>query len=125
MVSVAGYTMKGNPMPGVTVKTKDDRQITFTDKDGIFFIKGVDGRAVLVVSAVGYLTKEINANDEVVLDIRMVVSNTKLDEVQVIAYGETTKRLNTDSVNKRYLLKKLHNSQLPTPYWPCRVGCRV
>lgn len=92
------YDERGRPMPGVTVKTKDERRITLTDKDGIFFLKGVDGRAVLVFSAVGYLTQEVNANDAVVLNIRMVLSNTKLDEVQVIAYGETTKRLNTGNV---------------------------
>lgn len=89
---------RGNPMPGVTVKTKDERRITYTDKDGIFFIKGVNGRNVLVISAVGYLTKEINADDENIMDVHMVLSNTKLDEVQVIAYGETTKRLNTGNV---------------------------
>lgn len=92
------YDEKGNPMEGVTVRTRDESRIALTDKDGYFFIKRVNEKTVLVVSAVGYLTKEINSNDEQILDIHMVVSNTKLDEIQVIAYGETSQRLNTGNV---------------------------
>jgi TonB-dependent starch-binding outer membrane protein SusC len=92
------YDEKGAPMPGVTVKAKDESHSTITDKDGYFFLDGINGKAVLVISSVGYLTKEINADDPLVLDIRMVVSNSKLDEVQVIAYGETSQRLNTGDV---------------------------
>jgi TonB-linked SusC/RagA family outer membrane protein len=92
------YDEKGNPMPGVTVKTKDESHVTFTDKDGIFFLQNVDAKAVLIISSVGYLTKEINANDVEILNIRMKISNSKLDELQVIAYGETSQRLNTGSV---------------------------
>jgi TonB-linked SusC/RagA family outer membrane protein len=92
------YDEKGKPMEGVTVRTRDESRITLTDKDGYFFIKRVNEKTVLVISAVGYLTKEINSNDDQVLDIHMVVSNTKLDEIQVIAYGETSQRLNTGNV---------------------------
>ncbi|HMG07424.1 MAG TPA: TonB-dependent receptor plug domain-containing protein, partial [Mucilaginibacter sp.] len=92
------YDEKGKPMEGVTVRTRDESRISLTDKDGYFFIKRVNEKTVLVISAVGYLTKEINSNDEHVLDIHMVVSNTKLDEIQVIAYGETSQRLNTGNV---------------------------
>ncbi len=92
------YDERGNPMPGVTVKTKDESHSTVTDKDGIFFLTGVNDKAVLVISSIGYLTKEINASDPLVLNIRMVISNSSLDEVQVIAYGETSQRLNTGDV---------------------------
>ncbi|HEY0176705.1 MAG TPA: SusC/RagA family TonB-linked outer membrane protein, partial [Pedobacter sp.] len=92
------YDERGNPMPGVAVKVKNGSQTTFTDKDGYFFLKGIDEKTVLVISSIGYLTKELNSNDQGVLDIHLEISNTKLDEIQVIAYGETSQRLNTGDV---------------------------
>lgn len=92
------YDERGNPMPGVAVKVRNGSQITYTDKDGYFFLKGIDEKAVLVISSIGYLTKELNSDSEGVLDVHMEISNTRLDEIQVIAYGETSQRLNTGSV---------------------------
>jgi TonB-linked SusC/RagA family outer membrane protein len=87
----------GLPMVGVTITTKDQTLTTNTNNNGYFFLQHVNENAVLVISYVGYLTKEVNANADLRV-INMEISNSKLDEVQVIAYGQTSQRLNTGDV---------------------------
>jgi len=85
---------KGQPMQGVTVKLKDESQIITTDKDGSFILKKVNENSVIVISFIGFLTKEVNARLDLGT-IALEISNSKLDEVQIIAYGTTTRRLST------------------------------
>lgn len=87
-------TSDGQPLAGATVRVKNGKGSTITGSDGKFGIKGVEQGAVLVISYLGYLTKEIGANADLT-GIVLVVSDNKLDEVQVIAYGTTSRRLNT------------------------------
>lgn len=84
---------KGQPLVGASVSIKGGKGTT-TDKDGGFVLTKVDEKAILVISFIGYLTKEVNANADL-SGIPLEVSNSKLDEVQVIAYGTTSKRLST------------------------------
>jgi len=88
---------KGQPLPGVTVKLKDESQVTATDKDGNFILRKVNENAVIVITSIGYLSKEINAKSDLGT-IALDVSNSKLDEVQVMAYGKTSRRLSTSSI---------------------------
>ncbi|PWG78583.1 hypothetical protein DDR33_21715 [Pararcticibacter amylolyticus] len=87
------------PVPGATVKLKDGSLATTTDKDGIFVLNNVDSRAVLQISFIGCVPREIpveSVKGTLVIMLRTDVS--KLDQVQVVAYGTTTKRLNTGDV---------------------------
>ncbi|WP_234997726.1 SusC/RagA family TonB-linked outer membrane protein [Mucilaginibacter sp. OK098] len=88
---------KGNPLPGVTVKLKDESQAMATDKGGYFTLKSVNENAVIVISSIGYLTKEIRASAELGT-ISLEVSSSQLDAVQVIAYGTTSKRFSTSNI---------------------------
>jgi len=88
---------ENRPLPGASVKVKKTGKAVSTDKDGRFFLRGVEEGAVLVVSFIGYLTKEIKAAKELG-DVVLELSTSKLDEVQVIAYGTTTQRLSTGNV---------------------------
>ncbi|GAA3976411.1 SusC/RagA family TonB-linked outer membrane protein [Mucilaginibacter dorajii] len=88
---------KGLPLQGVTMKLKDESQVTITDKDGNFILKKVNENAIIVISYIGYLTKEVNASADLGT-ITLELSNSKLDEVKVIAYGQTTERLSTGNV---------------------------
>jgi len=88
---------ENRPLPGASVKVKKTGKGVSTDKDGRFFLRGVEEGAVLVVSFIGYLPKEVNASanmGNVVLELSL----SKLDEVQVVAYGTTTQRLSTGNV---------------------------
>ncbi|MES2826673.1 MAG: SusC/RagA family TonB-linked outer membrane protein [Bacteroidota bacterium] len=90
----------GNAIPGatVTVKGKDKSQATATDNNGNFSLTNVDDNAVLVISSIGYLSLEITVKPEMGT-IALEVSNSKLDEIVVVGYGTTTKRLSTGSVS--------------------------
>lgn len=98
-ISVHGFVIDelNKPMPNVTIRVKDGNQTTITDTKGEFTFKQVDEKAVLVISFIGYLTKEVNANSDLGR-IKMEVSNSKLDEIQIQAYGTTSERLNTGDI---------------------------
>jgi len=87
----------GQALPGATVTVKGTSNSTVTDAKGNFTLKHVDNNAVLKISFIGYLIKEINANSDL-SNIKMEVANSKLDEVKVIAYGITSERLSTGDV---------------------------
>ena len=88
---------RGLPGASVSVKGKGGKAVS-TGADGSFYLKGVDEDAMLVISFIGYVPKEVKAIKElghVVLEL----STSKLDEVQVIAYGTTTRRLSTSNIS--------------------------
>jgi len=86
----------GRGLPGASVSVKG--KAVSTDANGNFYMKGVDEDAVLVVSFIGYVSKEVKAAKELG-DVVLELSTSKLDEVQVIAYGTTTRRLSTSNIN--------------------------
>ncbi|WEK37514.1 MAG: SusC/RagA family TonB-linked outer membrane protein [Candidatus Pseudobacter hemicellulosilyticus] len=88
----------GQPLAGVNIMLKGTKKGTTTNKDGSFSIDAKEND-VLLISSVGYAEKQVTVgkNGEIG-DILMVFSNSKLDEVQVIAYGQTSRRLNTGNV---------------------------
>jgi TonB-linked SusC/RagA family outer membrane protein len=88
---------ENRPLPGASVKVKKTGKGVSTDKDGRFFLRGVEEGAVLVVSFIGYLPKEVSASTNMG-NVVLEQSLSKLDEVQVIAYGTTTQRLSTGNV---------------------------
>ena len=88
----------GAPLEGVTVQVKGVKYAVTTDKRGDFTLRGVDPHALLVVTCTGYQSVETRVSGSAPLTIRLLVSRSALDEVQVIAYGTTTKRLTTGSV---------------------------
>jgi len=88
---------ENRPLPGASVKVKKTGKGVSTDKDGKFFLRGVEEGAVLVVSFIGYLSKEVSASANMG-NVVLEQSLSKLDEIQVIAYGTTTQRLSTGNV---------------------------
>ena len=50
---------KGMPLIGATVRIKGSDKITSTDAQGIFHLMNLDNAPVIVISYVGYLTKEV------------------------------------------------------------------
>ncbi|WP_299515794.1 SusC/RagA family TonB-linked outer membrane protein [Mucilaginibacter sp.] len=90
---------QNSPIPGATVKLKDGSQLTVTDKNGEFIITGVDDKAVVVITFVGFKPKELPVAKEMG-NIQLDVNISKLDEIMVIGYGTTTQRLTTGAVGK-------------------------
>jgi len=72
----------GDPLSGATILIKGGTQGTRTVADGSFYLRGVDENSILVISFIGYKTKEVkSAND--VGTIRMDIAVGKLQEVGV------------------------------------------
>ena len=73
------------PLPGVIVTEKGTGNKTSTNSVGDFELRNVGDDAVLVVSYIGYETQEISVQGRTAaLNITMVQSNTKLQEVNVV-----------------------------------------
>lgn len=88
----------GEPLSGATVKLKNGKVIAMTDEKGKFKIKDIHSDAIVEVSYTGYTVRELQVSIKSLQTISLKRSGNSLDEVQVIAYGTTTKRLNTGNV---------------------------
>lgn len=75
------------PLPGATILLKGSTQGQVTDFDGRFSITVPSGKSVLVVSYVGFQTKEIEVGNSTDITIELLVESNSLDEVVVTALG--------------------------------------
>lgn len=87
---------KRQGLPGASVKIKGKNQVTTTNSLGEFTLKHVEEGDIIVISYIGYVSKEVKAAKNLG-NIVLALSDSKLDEVQVVAYGTTTQRLSTGS----------------------------
>ncbi|HEY0273568.1 MAG TPA: carboxypeptidase-like regulatory domain-containing protein, partial [Chitinophaga sp.] len=90
----------GNPLPGVTVKVRNTAYGVVTNKDGQFTLLVPDReKSTLVITFIGYTTQELPTSTlHSPLNITMKENVSSLDEVQILAYGQTSKRLLTGNV---------------------------
>ncbi|PGH38490.1 MAG: SusC/RagA family TonB-linked outer membrane protein, partial [Candidatus Nephrothrix sp. EaCA] len=73
---------------------------TATDRDGLYQLKAGKEDAVLVFSFVGYITREISAGAQSVIDVSLEPDSKKLEEVVVVGY-QTQKKIDlTSAVDK-------------------------
>lgn len=89
---------KGEPVAGVNVSIKGGKVVGVTNDNGEFTLTNVPDNTTLVFSAVSVETFETKLNGRSELAFTMKAKVSVLDEVQMIAYGSTTKRLNTGNV---------------------------
>lgn len=107
---------KGEPLPGATVQQKGSAIGTLTDFDGNFTLS-VSPNAVLVVSFVGNLPKEIVVDGSTELGTIVLNSDIQeLEQVVVIGYGTQRKVDLTGSVAivNTDEMKKVSNSNIST-----------
>lgn len=90
----------GEPLIGVSVAVKGVKVGTITDIDGRFSLSNVSADAILVVSYVGYATKEVQVNGQSVLTITMEENSKLLDEIVVVGYGTMRKKDLTGSITQ-------------------------
>ncbi|WP_222942465.1 SusC/RagA family TonB-linked outer membrane protein [Arenibacter arenosicollis] len=83
----------GTPLPGANVVEKGTTNGVTADFDGNFAIDLAEKNAVLVVSYIGFATKEVEVNGQTNLSIILEESSAGLDEVVVVGFG-TQKKLN-------------------------------
>lgn len=83
----------GEGLIGVSVSVKNSKIGTVTDLDGKFSIDLPDNSNTLVVSYVGYVTKEVVPEMDNTINVVLEENNQLLDEVVVVGFG-TQKKVN-------------------------------
>lgn len=79
------------PLPGANVLEQGTTNGVQTDFDGNFSISVENSIAVLVISYIGYETKEIQLDGSTNYSVQLGEASTGLDEVVVIGYGAVKK----------------------------------
>lgn len=72
----------GRPLAGASVRIKNTNKIVMSNADGIFQFTGVDEKAIVVISFLGYEQQELKASSDL-SNIRLVASSSKLEEVMI------------------------------------------
>ncbi|WP_186826855.1 SusC/RagA family TonB-linked outer membrane protein [Seonamhaeicola algicola] len=88
----------GVPLPGANILEKGTSNGTQTDFDGNYTLNVENTNAILVVSYLGYVTKEIPVNNKSTINVVMIEDSAKLDEVVVVGYGKQKRATITGSV---------------------------
>ena len=76
----------GAALPGASILVKGTTTGTVTDLDGKFSID-VASDAVLVISYLGYDSKEVSVNGLTTLSIQLTPDSSELNEIVVVGYG--------------------------------------
>lgn len=99
-IDIEGYVTdkSGQPLIGATVQVIDHKNI-LTDQSGRFRFTNVVPGAIVKVSFMGYVAQEQPAKKGRML-FMLSPSESKLDEVQIMAYGTTSRRLATGNITK-------------------------
>ncbi|MBO9152249.1 SusC/RagA family TonB-linked outer membrane protein [Chitinophaga sp. GCM10012297] len=104
----------GLALIGVSIKIKGTSTGTVTDVNGGFSINAEPG-SVLVVSFIGYETREVTVPANGPLAIRLKAAVSSLDETVVIGYGSASRRSLTSSVSS-VKSKDIENSPVVDPF---------
>ncbi|MBJ7881903.1 SusC/RagA family TonB-linked outer membrane protein [Gelidibacter salicanalis] len=81
----------GQPLPGANVLEKGTTNGTLSDFDGKFTLEVTGENSILVISYVGFVTKEVLIGNQVNLSISLEEDAAKLDEVVLVGYGSVRK----------------------------------
>ncbi len=87
----------GSSLPGVNLVVKGSVNGTTSDAEGRYSLS-VSNSDVLVVSFIGYATKEVAVGDQTIIDLALQVDTKQLSEVVVVGYGTQAKRNVTGSI---------------------------
>ena len=89
----------GEPLAGASVRLKGSNAGTSTDVNGRFTLNIPGNRGTLIISFVGYITREVVAEGTADLNIILKSEDKQTDEVVVIAYGSVKKSDLTGAVS--------------------------
>ena len=88
---------KGQGLPGVSVLVKGTNVGSISDVDGIYSI-AAPKNATLVISYIGFLTKELAVSNRSTVDVSLETDTKALGEVVVVGYGTQKKVTVTGAV---------------------------
>lgn len=102
---------EGKPLEGVSITVKGSSAGTATDAAGHFRLSVPDNASVLVVSFLGYSTREVSIANKSVVNIAMQSEASALGDVIVVGYGTQKKSDVTGAVSS---VKGSDLNKLPT-----------
>ena len=76
----------GEPVAGATIMMKQGKAGTVSDNNGFFKLQNISGNGMLVISAVGYESKEVAASPGY-FNVKLKAASMALNEVVVVGYG--------------------------------------
>ncbi len=101
--TVKGTIVDGTGLPiiGANVIEKlNPTNGTISDFDGNFVIKVKEDKPELIISYLGYLSEEVQANVKTPINVVLREDTEKLDEVVVVGYGVQKKKLVTGATSQ-------------------------
>lgn len=101
------------PMPGVNIVVKGTTNGTVSGEDGRFAIDSDEQIATLLISFIGYQTKEIEVRAGSEVSVFLVTDVKQLQEVVVVGYGAMEKRELASSMSS--LSGRVAGIQISTP----------
>ncbi|OUJ71025.1 SusC/RagA family TonB-linked outer membrane protein [Hymenobacter crusticola] len=90
---------KGEPLPGVTVRVKDQLTATVTDAMGNYSLTLPAGNTTLVFSFVGFVNQEVAVQSGAKVNVRLNEQAHSLNEVVVVGFGTQKKTSTTAAVS--------------------------
>jgi TonB-linked SusC/RagA family outer membrane protein len=89
----------GSGIPGVSVLVKGTSAGTNTQSDGSFTLSVPQNSNTLVVSFVGYATKEVTIGNNTTINVSLTSAAQDLEGVMIVAYGTAKKSTYTGSAS--------------------------
>ena len=88
----------GNSVPYASVSIKGTQKSISSDGDGHYKIDATVGQ-ILVFSAIGYDTKEVKVGQKSVINVVLVATDNRLDEVVVVGFAKQRRQTFTGAVS--------------------------
>lgn len=88
----------GELLSGASVTEKGTNNTVITSEDGTFSIQVSQKNAVLIVSYIGYVSREMNADNQNNISISLEQADNNLGDIVVVGYGTTKRKDLTGSV---------------------------
>lgn len=101
---------KGEPLPGATVLEKGTQHGTTTNETGDFSISVSDINAILVVSALGHISREVSVKDNDYRNIVLSPTANNMDEVIVVGLGNKQRKISIIGALATVSAKELQQS---------------
>jgi TonB-linked SusC/RagA family outer membrane protein len=86
------------PLVGATVMVKQTKKTTVTDEAGKFSVEATPGQT-LVITIVGYETKEIKVSKQTNVAVALTQTTTTMEDLVVVGYGTQRKKDLTGAVS--------------------------
>jgi len=87
-------------LPGASVSEKGTKKGTQTDFNGNFSLEVSNENAILIVSYLGYKTKEISINRQTQITIQLLEEASNLNEIVITGYGSQIRKTLSSSISK-------------------------